>query len=123
SRGSIRPLRLAGLRQGEARAACSGNASAPTTAASPRGKQAVLVGSRVKACPPHGRGVTMDEEHLQASAARDQLWSSLRTLLPEIEQLARGQFEDSPRERQVAQLLARIVLAELQFRREETNSD
>jgi len=65
----------------------------------------------------------MDGEHLQASAARDQLWSSLRTLTPEIEQLAMGNFEDSRREREVAQLLARIVLAELQFRKEETNPD
>ena len=34
----------------------------------------------------------------------------------EIEQLADGHLENSPREGQVIQLLARIVVAELQFR-------
>ena len=48
----------------------------------------------------------MDEEHLQASAARDQLWASLRLLLPEINVLAQGQSDGSPRERQSAILLA-----------------
>jgi hypothetical protein len=60
----------------------------------------------------------MDSEHLQAIAARDQFWSSLRALLPDIEPLAAGHFEDSPRQRQVIQLLARVVVAELQFRAE-----
>jgi hypothetical protein len=57
----------------------------------------------------------MDEEQLRAIAARDQFWASLRTLLPEIEHLAAGLFESTPREREVAQLLARAVLAELHF--------
>jgi hypothetical protein len=61
----------------------------------------------------------MDEEHLRASAARDQFWSSLRTLLPEIQRLAAGQFENTQREKEVAQLLARAVLAELSFQAEE----
>ena len=60
----------------------------------------------------------MDAEHLQAIAARDQLWSSLRVLLPEIRRLAEGHLDDSDRERQVVQLLARVVAAELQFRAE-----
>jgi hypothetical protein len=60
----------------------------------------------------------MDPEHLQAIAARDQLWSSLRVLLPEIKQLAAGTLEDTERERQVVHLLARVVVAELQFRAE-----
>ena len=60
----------------------------------------------------------MDEEHLRAIAARDQLWSSLRVLLPEIRLLAEGQLGDGPRERQVIQLLARVVAAELQYRAE-----
>ena len=61
----------------------------------------------------------MDEEHLRASAARDQFWSSLRTLLPELERLAAGHFEHTEREKEVAQLLARAVLAELSFQAEE----
>jgi hypothetical protein len=62
----------------------------------------------------------MDPEHLRASAARDQLWSSLRALLPEIERLANGSFDGSERERQLMQVLARIVVEELRFRSEET---
>jgi hypothetical protein len=62
----------------------------------------------------------MDPDRLQAIAARDQLWASLRTLLPEIDRLARGEFDGSERERQIATLLARIVAAELGFRAEET---
>jgi len=65
----------------------------------------------------------MDPDHLQAIAARDQLWSSLRTLLPEIEPLAAGQFGGSPRECEVVHLLARIVVAELQFRAGDPNPD
>ena len=65
----------------------------------------------------------MDADHLQAIAARDQLWSSLRSLQPEIEQLAEGHFDGSPREREVLRLLARIVVAELQFRSGETVPD
>lgn len=61
----------------------------------------------------------MDPDHLQAIAARDQLWASLRTLLPEINQLADGHFTGADRERQIVQILARIVVAELQFRDEE----
>jgi hypothetical protein len=60
----------------------------------------------------------MDAEDLQAIAARDQFWSSLRALLPEIERLAEGHFDGSPRERQLAQLLARVTVAELRFRTE-----
>ena len=57
----------------------------------------------------------MDEEHVKAIAARDQFWASLRVLLPEIEQLAAGSFQGSPRDRELAQLLARVVIAELEF--------
>jgi hypothetical protein len=63
----------------------------------------------------------MEAEHLRAIAARDQLWSSLRTLLPEIERLAAGGFDNSSRDQEVAKLLARIVIAELQFQSEEGN--
>lgn len=65
----------------------------------------------------------MDADRMQAIAARDQLWSSLRNLLGEIEPLAEGQFSGSPREREIVHLLARIVVAELQFRAEEATTD
>jgi hypothetical protein len=63
----------------------------------------------------------MDADHLQAIAARDQLWSSLRSLLPEIERMANGESDGSERERQIVQLLARIVAAEMQFRANEAS--
>jgi hypothetical protein len=65
------------------------------------------------------RTMLMDSEHLRAGAARDQLWASLRALLPEIDRLGNGTFEGTERERQIIQLLARIVSAELGFRAEE----
>jgi hypothetical protein len=58
----------------------------------------------------------MDPEEMQTVAARDQLWASLRVLQPEIDRLAEGAWDGSERERQIVQLLARIVAAELQFR-------
>jgi hypothetical protein len=61
----------------------------------------------------------MNADRLQAIAERDQLWASLRPLLPEIEQIAQGNFDGSERQRQLAVLLARITVAELQFRAEE----
>jgi hypothetical protein len=61
----------------------------------------------------------MDPDHLQASAARDQLWASLRALQPEIERIAQGQRDGSDREGQIIVLLARIVVAELGFRADE----
>ena len=61
----------------------------------------------------------MDADHLQASALRDQFWASLRLLMPEIQRLADGNFDGSERERQVLQLLARCVAAELAFRDDE----
>jgi hypothetical protein len=62
----------------------------------------------------------MDPDELQTIAARDQLWSSLRALLPEIESIASGQFDGSPRQQQVIQIVARIVAAELTFRASDT---
>jgi hypothetical protein len=58
----------------------------------------------------------MDPDDMQAVAERDQLWASLRVLQPEIELVATGSWANTERERQVMQLLARIVLAELSFR-------
>jgi hypothetical protein len=58
----------------------------------------------------------MGPERLQEVAERDQLWASLRLLLPEIEALAAGSPAEGDRERQLARLLARVVAAELRFR-------
>jgi hypothetical protein len=59
----------------------------------------------------------MDPEDLQAIANRDQLWAGLRPLLPEIAQIAGGEFQGSEREHRLIQVLARIVLAEVDFQR------
>ena len=66
---------------------------------------------------------TMDAERLQEISERDQLWASLRALLPEIELLAADAFSDSPRERQLIGVLARIVVSELKFRAERSVSE
>ncbi|HEY7310450.1 MAG TPA: hypothetical protein VH643_13885 [Gemmataceae bacterium] len=58
----------------------------------------------------------MDSEHARESSERDQLWASLRTLRPEIDRLAAGEFDSSPRQKQILTLLARIVAAEMDFR-------
>lgn len=57
-------------------------------------------------------------ESLQAKdiADRDQLWASLRVLREEIEQLAEDRQSPGNRQQQLAALLARIVLAELEYR-------
>jgi hypothetical protein len=55
-------------------------------------------------------------EDAQESAERDQLWASLRQLRPEIEALATGAFQGTERERQLMLVLARVVMAELDFR-------
>ena len=62
----------------------------------------------------------MDPDHVKASAYRDQLWSSLPALLPEINRIADGEFDGSERERQIIQILARVVVAELQFRADDS---
>jgi hypothetical protein len=64
----------------------------------------------------------MESERAQTIAARDQLWASLRGLLPEIDALAQGERNSSEREQQIIQLLARVVSAELGFRADETKS-
>jgi hypothetical protein len=58
----------------------------------------------------------MDPEQAQESSERDQLWASLRALRPEIDCLAAGQFDSSDRQRQIISVLARIVLAEMDYR-------
>jgi hypothetical protein len=64
----------------------------------------------------------MDSDDLQAVAARDQLWASLRVLLPEIEALAAGAWDGSERQQQIIQLLSRIVVAEMRYRADSTGS-
>jgi hypothetical protein len=68
--------------------------------------------------PAPGGGAELDEGRLREIAERDQLWASLRALLPEIERLAGGAFADPQRDRQIAQILARVTAAELRFRAE-----
>jgi hypothetical protein len=58
----------------------------------------------------------MDPDEAQEISERDQLWASLRTIRPEIERLAAGDWDASERQRQVISLLARIVTAEMDFR-------
>ena len=70
-----------------------------------------------------GGGAEMDEERLREIAERDQLWASLRALLPEIERLAAGDFADPQRDRQMAQILARVTAAELRFRAERSEPE
>jgi hypothetical protein len=65
----------------------------------------------------------MEPDELQEIAARDQFWSSLRVLMPAIEQMAAGQFSGQPQEQQLAQLLARVVVIELQFRAKQGATD
>jgi hypothetical protein len=65
----------------------------------------------------------MDPDRLQASAFRDQLWASIPALLPEINRLAGGEFSGSERERQLIQILAKVVVAELRFRADESQLD
>ncbi len=65
----------------------------------------------------------MDSDHLQAIAARDQLWASLRPLQPEIDRIAAGALDGSERQRQIIQILARIVSAELGFRADDARAD
>jgi hypothetical protein len=58
----------------------------------------------------------MDSDQAQESSERDQLWASLRPLRPEIEQLAAGQIDGSERQARLLLIVARIVLAEMDFR-------
>ncbi len=65
----------------------------------------------------------MDPEQAQESSDRDQLWASLRVLRPEIDRLAAGQFDDSPRQKQIVSVLARIIAAEMDFRARDAVSE
>ena len=58
----------------------------------------------------------MDSLRAQDIADRDQLWANLRILRPEIERLSEGGAGIADQKQQLAVLLARIVLAELDYR-------
>ena len=58
----------------------------------------------------------MDEERIREAAEHNQLWASLRRLLPEIERMAAGDFGGSEHDRQMTQILARVAAAELHYR-------
>jgi hypothetical protein len=64
----------------------------------------------------------MDPPSREELEERNELWLSLTALRPEIEGLAVGEWESTERQRQVVTLLARIVLAELDFRTPEPDS-
>jgi hypothetical protein len=56
------------------------------------------------------------DERLSEGAERDQLWASLRALVPEVDRLAAGEWQGTDRERQLVRVLAGVVAAELRFR-------
>ncbi len=57
-----------------------------------------------------------DSQRLRDAAERDQLWASLRALLPEVERLAGGAWDGTERELQLVRVLAGVVAAELRYR-------
>lgn len=65
----------------------------------------------------------MNPDYLQTIAARDQLWASLRPLLPEIKKLSEEEFDGSDRQKRIVVLMARIMRAELEFRAEEGSAE
>jgi hypothetical protein len=65
----------------------------------------------------------MNADEQQEISERDQLWASLRALRPEIERLASGETDDVPRRQLLSMMLAKIVVAELQFRDRDSASD
>lgn len=58
----------------------------------------------------------MEPDRAREISERDQLWASLRVLRPEIERLAAGEFQGTERQAQIILLLARIVVAEMDYR-------
>jgi hypothetical protein len=65
----------------------------------------------------------MDSEQAQESSERDQLWASLRALRPEIHRLAAGEFDSSDRQKQIITVLARIVVAEMDYRTKDVSPE
>jgi len=64
---------------------------------------------------------SMNADDQQEISERDQLWASLRALRPEIELLANGRFDNTPRQQALLATLAKIVIAELAFRDRDSN--
>jgi hypothetical protein len=65
------------------------------------------------------RELSMEPLQAQDIADRDQLWANLRVLRPEIEKMAVREIGAGDRRQQLEVLLARIVLAELDYRARE----
>ena len=65
----------------------------------------------------------MNADDQQEISERDQLWASLRGLRPEIDRLASGELDGSPRQQQLMVVLARIVAAELDFRQRDAGAE
>ena len=61
-------------------------------------------------------------DRFQEQSERDQLWASLRQLRPAIDALVAGGFDGSERQRQIIQVLVRVIAAELDFRAREGNA-
>ena len=64
----------------------------------------------------------MDPGKAQEISERDQLWASLRALRPEIDRIVAGGFDGSERQQMLVCVLARIVVAELDFRAAEADA-
>ena len=58
----------------------------------------------------------MESEQAKEMVERDQLWASLRELRVIIEQFANGSPIETAQDRQIIVLLARIVVAEMDYR-------
>lgn len=65
----------------------------------------------------------MDPIEGKEISERDQLWASLRALRPEIDLLAQGEYNGTERQQQIITLLARIVAAEMDFRKRDSEID
>jgi hypothetical protein len=65
----------------------------------------------------------MEPDRAQEIAARDQFWATIRILQPAIEKLAAGEFTNTDTDRQVIQLIARVVVTELNFRAKQAESE
>lgn len=60
--------------------------------------------------------LNMEPDLAQEISERDQLWASLRGLRPEIDRLAAGDLDHSPRQDSLMTVIARVVAAEINFR-------
>jgi hypothetical protein len=65
----------------------------------------------------------MNPERAKEIAERDQLWASLRTLRPQLDRLAGGDYDGCDIQKQIITLLARIVVAEMDFRARDSEPD